>query len=180
MYGDCQQSFTGILVSKIRYAIGALAISGIGLVGIANYEGFRSEAYNPSGNQWIDRWTIGFGSTTNVKKGDKITVPQGLERLLRDSATAEAGVKRCIHVPLSQGEYDAFASLSFNIGVTNFCNSSIPKLLNREKPDYAGACEAIKKFNKVKYRKSDGTIAYRELEGLTRRRNKEYQMCIQR
>ena len=61
-----------------RIAVGALSLTAAGLVALANFEGFRSEAYVPVPG---DVPTIGFGSTTGVQMGDKISVPEALGRL---------------------------------------------------------------------------------------------------
>ena len=148
-----------------RFAVGALSLSAAGLLAIAGYEGFREEAYIPVEG---DVPTIGFGSTDGVQLGDKITVPEALERLRRDVGDAESAIGRCVKVPLSQGEFDAFASLAFNIGSNAFCTSTLVKRLNAG--DYDGACAEIRRWVYAGGQK---------LEGLVNRREAEYQMCME-
>ena len=148
-----------------RFAVGALSLSAAGLLAIAGYEGFREEAYIPVEG---DVPTIGFGSTQDVRLGDKITVPEALERLRRDVGDAESAIGRCVKVPLSQGEFDAFASLAFNIGSNAFCTSTLVKRLNAG--DYDGACAEIRRWVYAGGQK---------LEGLVNRREAEYQMCME-
>lgn len=149
---------------KNRLAVAALSLSAAGLVGIANYEGFSEKAYIPVAG---DVPTIGFGSTEGVKMGDTITVPKAIERLYRDTEKAESAIGRCVKVPLSQYEFDAFTSFAFNVGSEAFCSSTLVKKLNAS--DYAGACAELKRWVYV-----DG----RRVQGLVNRREAEYRLCM--
>lgn len=149
---------------KNRIAVAALSLSAAGLVGIANFEGFSEKAYIPVAG---DVPTIGFGSTEGVKMGDTITVPKAIERLHRDTEKAESAIGRCVKVPLSQGEFDAFTSFAFNVGAEAFCSSTLVKKLNSG--DYAGACQELKRWVYV-----DG----RRVQGLVNRREAEYRLCM--
>ena len=147
---------------KKRLAVGVLSLSATGLIGIASYEGFSEKAYIPIKG---DVPTIGFGSTEGVKMGDAITVPQALDRLRRDITVAESAISRCVRVPLSQGELDAYTSLAFNIGTDAFCRSTLVVKLNGG--DYAGACEEIKRWVYAGGRRVPGLVARREKEYAT-------------
>lgn len=120
---------------KRRVIVGVLSLSAAGLLSLAGYEGFSEDAYIPVEG---DVPTFGFGSTSGVKFGDKITVTEGLLRLYRDVGNAESAIGRCVTVPLTQGEYDAYTSLAFNVGAGAFCGSTLVKKLNAG--DYEGAC----------------------------------------
>jgi lysozyme len=147
-----------------RAPIAALGISGIALIGLLVTEGFRDKAYIPVPG---DVPTIGFGTTQNVKMGDKIAVPQALSRALQDVQKFEGAVKKCVKVPLHQYEYDAYLSLAYNIGEGAFCRSTLVRVLNQT--DYVGACLEILKWDNFKGK---------PLRGLTMRREKEYKQCI--
>ena len=147
---------------KIRLAVGALAVSAAALVGIATHEGYRSEAYKDT----VGVPTIGFGETAGVKMGDKTTPERALVQLLESTEKHADAIRQCIHVPLYQHEFDAYVSLAYNIGAGNFCRSTLVKKLNAK--DYAGACDEIKRWNKV-----GGKV----LPGLVIRREAEYRMC---
>lgn len=147
-----------------RIAVGVLSLSAAGLVALANFEGFRSEAYIPVPG---DVPTIGFGSTSGVELGDRITVPEALNRLQKDVRDAENAVRKCVRVPLMPFEFDAYTSLAFNIGEQAFCDSTLVSKLNSG--DYEGACEQIKRWTY-----SGGE----KLAGLVNRRAEEYQRCI--
>ena len=148
--------------NRSRTRIATLALSAAGLVGITQWEAFRPSAYNDG----VGVTTIGFGTTTDVKPGDKITVERALVRVLADAEKHGEAVKRCVRVPLFQYEFDAYTSLAYNIGQTAFCKSTVVKLANAY--DYAGACVAIERFNKA-----GGKV----LKGLVKRRAAERKMC---
>lgn len=148
----------------IRPAATSLYLSAAVLVGIALEEGFTSKAVIPVPG---DVPTLGFGTTEGVKKGDVITPERALVRLLQDADKFSEGVKRCANVPLYQYEFDAYVSLSYNIGTGAFCNSTLVKKLKTY--DYEGACKEILKWDKFKGE---------PLKGLTHRRQREYKLCM--
>src|ERR1700752_5048066 len=109
-------------MSRMRIAVAALTLSAAGFVGILTREDYSGEAIIPEPG---DVPTLGFGSTESVKMGDTITRPKAVVLALRDVAKYEGAVKTCVHVPLNQGEYDAYLSLAYNIGPTAFCSSTL-------------------------------------------------------
>lgn len=149
---------------KRRLAVAALSLSAAGLVSISNLEGFSEKAYIPIPG---DVPTIGFGSTDGVRMEDTITPQKALERLMRDVGVAESAIGRCVKVPLSQSEYDAFTSFAFNVGTEAFCSSTLVKKLNSG--DYEGACQELKRWVYV-----DG----RRVQGLVNRREAECRLCM--
>jgi lysozyme len=147
-----------------RTAVAGLVLSASTLVGIALHESYRSDAYLPTPN---DVPTIGFGTTDGVKPGDKITPDRALVRLLADASKVDAAVKRCAPVPMFSHEFNAYVSLTYNIGEGAFCRSTIARKLNSG--EYEGACKAILMWDKQ---------AGKVLPGLTKRRQEEYRLCI--
>ena len=147
-----------------RRALAALSLSGMGLVAIVMNEGYNSTAYIPVKG---DVATIGFGTTKGVKLGDRTTPQDALKRALTDINKFEGALKQCVKVPLTQGEYDAYISLSYNIGSFAFCNSTLVKRLNAGR--YEDACTEILQWDRFKGQK---------LAGLTKRRTEEYHLCL--
>jgi lysozyme len=147
-----------------RTSIAGMVLAAATLVGIATQEGYKQEAYIPVPG---DIPTIGFGSTKGVRMGDKTTPVRSLQRLLDevDSVYAQ-GVRSCVTAPVYQHEFSAFVSLTYNIGVKAFCNSTVVKRVNAQ--DYQGACDAILMWNKA-----GGKV----LRGLDNRRKEEKQIC---
>lgn len=147
-----------------RNVVAGLSLSAAALVGIVLHEGYSNEAITPVPG---DVPTIGFGTTEGVKMGDKITPPKALERALSDISKYEGALKKCVRVPLSQNEYDAYVSLSYNIGTGAFCKSTLVKYLNEFR--YEEACNEILKWDKFKGK---------PLRGLTLRRQEEHRKCL--
>lgn len=142
----------------------------VGLItGVANHEGFRNTAYVPVPG---DVYTLGHGFTkredgTPVLKGDSITLEESTNRLGKELYSYRVRISQCIKVPVSEGQANAFTSLSFNIGTGAFCNSTLVRKLNQY--DYQGACQEILKWDKFKGK---------PLKGLTIRRQGEYKQCL--
>ena len=146
-----------------RIAVAVLSLSAAAFGGLVAYEGYSDRAIIPVPG---DVPTIGFGTTEDVQMGDTITPLKAVERALQDVTRFEGAIKQCVRVPLHQYEYDAAIQLSYNIGPTAFCNSTVVRRFNAG--DYEGACEAFLMWNKV-----NGRV----VRGLVLRRQKEYRLC---
>jgi lysozyme len=147
----------------MRTKIAALSLSATALVGIASWEGFVGQSYQDI----VGVWTIGFGTTEGVKKGQTIDPVKALQRKINDVQKFEGALKQCVNVPLHQYEYDAFLSLAYNIGPGAFCGSTLVRRLNQG--DYDAACKEILRWNRA-----GGKV----VQGLTNRRQAEYKQCI--
>lgn len=147
-----------------RVQISGLVLSASALVGLALSEGYTDRAVQPLPG---DKWTVGFGTTEGVKAGDTIAPPKALERKLRDVQKFEGAIKQCVTAPLTQNEYDAYTQLTYNIGESAFCNSTLVRKLNAR--DYVGACQEILRWDRYKGQPN---------KGLADRRQREYRTCI--
>lgn len=125
------------------------------------FEGLRLQAYSDV----VGVWTIGYGHTRGVKRGDTCTEAQADQFLKGDMWICEAAVKRLVHVPLTQGQYDALCDFVFNLGEGNLASSTLLRKLNVR--DYVGAREEFLRWNKA-----GGKV----LSGLTARRKAEYEL----
>lgn len=135
-------------------------ISNEGLDLIRAHEGCRFSAYQDS----VGVWTIGYGHTRGVKEGDTCTQAQADEWLKLDVLVAEQCVMQAVTVPLTQGEFDALVSFTFNLGCRALKNSTLLKMLNDS--NYDGAAAEFSKWNHA-----GGVV----LAGLTARREAERQ-----
>jgi lysozyme len=126
---------------------------------IKSFEQCRLRAYKPTAD---DVWTCGWGSTKGVTADTVWTQEEADARFLEDIAWVEECVNRCVTVALSQGEFDALASLVFNIGCGAFGKSTLVKLLNGG--DFDAAAKEFRRWDK-----QGGNV----LAGLTRRRAAE-------
>ena len=130
---------------------------------IKHYEKLRLKAYKPHKD---DVWTIGWGHTKGVKEGDVCTPEQAEKWFKEDLAWVERAVNQA--GALSQSQYDAVASLVYNIGGENFRTSTLKRKLKERK---FADCDA----EILKWRKSSGRI----LKGLRRRRAKELVLFLE-
>ena len=147
---------------KQRVAVASLVVSASTLVGIAVNEGYEGTAYKDA----VGIPTIGFGETSQVKLGDTTTPTRALVQLLESADEHAKGMAACIKVPVSQDEYDAYLSFTYNVGVAAFCRSNVARDLNAEK--YEKACSDLLEWNHA-----GGKV----LPGLTKRRQQEYLKC---
>lgn len=129
-----------------------------GLVLIRQFEGLRLSAYQDS----VGVWTIGYGTTRGVKRGQAIT-KAGAESLLRaDVQRFEGEVSRLVKVPVSQNQWDALISFTYNLGSANLESSTLLRLLNAG--DYAGAAAQFDRWNKAGGKVLKGLVTRRAAE----------------
>lgn len=130
---------------------------------IGEFEGFRAHAYLCPANVW----TIGYGFTKGVKKGDTITRGQADARLVHELGDFGDQVEKMVKVPLKQCQFDALVSFAFNVGVGALRDSTLLKLLNAG--NYAGAADQFTRWNKA-----GGKV----LPGLVKRRAAEKELFL--
>jgi len=145
-----------------RKPAAAIVASAAVLVSVAVHEGYKSTAYQDV----VGVYTVGYGQADGVKKGDVTNPVRALVKLEASLDEHAAGMVKCIHVPISQGEYDAYLDFTYNVGVSAFCYSTLNKKLNSM--DYAGACKELLKWN---------TAGGKVVPGLAKRRQEEYEKC---
>ena len=119
--------FKGATYSDVAPFLMTRQINEDGLELIREYEGLRLKAYRCPGQIW----TIGYGHTRTVTSNMIITEDEA-EGLLKDDVyDAQRAVSRLIQVPLSDNQFSALVSFTFNVGITNLKKSTLLKLLNR-------------------------------------------------
>ena len=82
------------------------------------------QAYQDS----VGVWTIGYGHTQGVKRGDKITQFQAEQFLKEDIARFEPYANKCKMLS-TQGKYDAVLDFIYNCGVGNWNSSTLKKYI---------------------------------------------------
>jgi lysozyme len=135
-------------------------ISQEGISLIKKFEGCELEAYQCAAGVW----TIGYGSTKDVKEGDTLTQKEADNLLLHEMQEYEGYIKELIKVPLKQNQFDALVSWVFNLGPANLKASTMLKFLNAG--DYHLIPSQIKKWNKANGKVLEGLIRRREAEAL--------------
>lgn len=137
-----------------------------GIALIKQFEGCKLTAYPDPGTGGAP-WTIGYGWTQPVD-GKPVrpgmTIDQATaDRLLKTGLVSyENDVLRLVKVKLSQGQFDALVSFTYNLGSRSLSTSTLLSKLNAG--DYAGAANEFTRWNKA-----GGKV----LNGLTRRREAE-------
>ena len=99
-------------------------------------EGSRNDAYLDS----VGVVTIGCGHTgPEVHMGLHWSDEEIKEALAKDIAFFEAAVNGYVTVPLTQNQFDALVSFTFNVGMSAFHQSTMLKLLNTGNADQVPA-----------------------------------------
>ncbi len=135
----------------------------------ASFEGLRQYAYYDP----VGILTVCYGSTTNVENGRKYSLEECEDRLNDDMTLAVATVKGC-QPGLPEPVLIAFSDAVFNMGPTIACDrgrSTAARLLATKQ--YDAACNQLPRWNKARVA---GQMV--ELPGLTKRREKERQLCL--
>lgn len=143
-----------------------LSIGAKGIALIKDFEGKELKKYQDV----VGKWTIGYGHLILPSESFPVAISdKEAEALLRkDLATSEAGVNRWVNVMLTQNQFDALVSFTFNLGVGNLQTSTLLKLLNQGLMQ-----EAADQF--LRWNKAGG----KEVSGLTRRRIAERDLFLQ-
>ena len=140
-------------------------INAAGLALLKEFEGCKLTAY-PDPATGGDPWTIGYGSTgPHVKRGVTITQAEAERLLLADLDRFEQAVTRYVTVPLTQNQFDALVSFTYNCGQGSLQTSTLLRKLNAG--DYAGAQGQFARWNRA---------GGKEMAGLTRRRSAEAEL----
>jgi len=142
------------------------SISKEGLALIERFEGFAVMPYRcPAG--YI---TVGYGHV--VRAGEDfsagLTAEAARTLLARDVQVAEAAVRRLIAVPLTQGQFDALVSFTFNLGAGALQRSTLRRKINRG--DHADVPQELAKWV---------FAGGRALRGLVLRRKAEAALYVQ-
>ena len=134
-----------------------------GIALIKEFEGCKLTAYQDS----VGVWTIGYGWTQPVDgkpiRAGMTIKQETAERLLKTGMVSYGSdVSRLVKVGLTQGQFDALVSFTYNLGARSLSTSTLLRKLNAG--DYAGAADEFLRWNKA-----GGKV----LNGLTRRREAE-------
>ena len=143
----------------------SMSVSNKGVDLICEFEGKRLVAYDDG----VGVWTIGFGtikypSGNRVKKGDTCTLEQAKEYMRHDLIEFEHTVNSFVKVLLSQNQFDALVSLSYNIGSSAFKSSTLVKKLNSG--DYRGAADQFNVWINAGGKRMQGLVNRRDKEKL--------------
>lgn len=127
------------------------------------------------------RWTCGWGCTEGVGPLTHWSKDEATEALANEMRKHEKVVEKLVTVPLTQGQFDALVSFSYNTG--GLGGSTLLKHLNSG--DYARAASHFMDWKKARvqgstakfYKVADGTLI--TLPGLVTRRAAEAAMFLE-
>lgn len=128
---------------------------------IKTYESFSPRAIRLEGE---NDYTIGYGHCgSDVHAGDTMTEAEATELFERDLKVFENAVKSAVKVKITQSQFDALVSLSYNIGTGAIASSDTVKALNEGEIGHAAV-------DIPSWRRGMG---YQILPGLEKRRQTE-------
>lgn len=133
---------------------------------IKRWEGFRAEAYPDPGSRDGKPVTIGYGTTLingrPIALGTRITMEEAEIHLRKDLEAAAAAVERAVKVPLTDNQFGALVSFTYNVGIGAFQRSTLLRRLN------AGEYDAVPS-ELARWKYNDGKV----MQGLINRRAAE-------
>lgn len=137
-------------------------VSQQGLALIKRFEGFSPKIYLDAAGLP----TIGYGHLLRPGEAEMfargISEEAGIALLIKDVQKAEQAVLRLVHVPLSEGQFDALVSFTFNLGSGALQRSTLRRKVNRE--EHADVPQEFMRWVWAGGRKLRGLIRRREAE----------------
>jgi lysozyme len=109
------------------------------------------------------RWTCGWGHTgPDVVEGTTCTPEQAEEWFQQDTQAAVNGVDESIQTNVTQNQFDALVSFTFNVGVGAEGHSTMVKLINAR--NFAGAAAQFPLWDHVDGVPNAGLLCRRQAE----------------
>ena len=131
---------------------------------VKSFEGISVKPYLCPANVW----TVGYGATRSSTGGpidpdmEPITEAEAEALLIRDLGSSEGWVRRLIKTALTENQYFALTSFTFNVGAGALQRSTLRMKLNRE--EYQGAAGEFPKWKFANKRILAGLIRRRAAE----------------
>ena len=147
-----------------------MQLSNNGIRVIKNFEGLSLNAYRDSAGVW----TIGYGSTRyhdgkTIKPGDKLANQAQADALFTNTlGPYEQAVNNLVKVSLTQQQFDALVSFTYNEGTGALEESTLLRKLNEQ--DYAAAADELLLWDKITDPKTGKKVV---LDILVKRRQQE-------
>lgn len=149
-----------------RLLIGAAAVSLAAIVAfVSPWEGRELVPYRDI----VGVWTVCEGVTGPAVEPGRVYTDAECDALTGNAVAAHlAGVAKCIHRPLTESQWTAIGSWTYNVGVGAACGSTLVRQVNAGYPASVW-CKQLLRWDYAGGKK---------VRGLTRRRQAEYQTCI--
>ena len=133
-------------------------ISKEGIALIKKFEGCELKAYRCPANVL----TIGYGVTKGVTEDMEITQQEADEMLAGELIEYTEYINNMVKVALNQNQFDGLTAWIYNLGPTNFKDSTLLRVLNEGR--YNEVPQEIKRWNKAGGETLTGLIRRREAE----------------
>jgi lysozyme len=149
--------------SKINHSTsrsrGKNRIDSNGINLIKDFEKLSLKSYRDSGGTW----TVGYGHTgPDVGRWTRVSKRKANRLLEEDVSATERAVADALRVKTTQNQFNAMVSLAFNVGVTNFKQSTLLRLHNKKA--FSSASREFIKWSKVNGKTSQGLLIRRRRE----------------
>ncbi len=161
--------------NQYYFIINIMQLSAHGFAIIKNFEGLRLTAYRDVAGFW----TIGYGSTRYhdgrpVKPGDKLASQAQADALFKNTlGQYENAVNQYVKVPLTQNQFDALVSFTYNEGTGALKDSSLLVKLNEG--NYAEAAAHFLLWDKITDPRSGNKVI---CQTLVQRRKEESRLFL--
>lgn len=140
-------------------SIAILSVSLAGIAAIQRFEGVKYTAYQDIAG--IP--TICTGHTgKEVRIGQRATSEQCEKFLKNDLKKSESSIRACVKVPITQEQFDALVSFTFNVGGSAMCRSNLVRKLNAG--DCMAAAHEFPKWSLVNGKQVNGLLVRRQQE----------------
>ncbi len=150
--------------NKTKAGAGVAVVTASLIAFVAGWEGYREEPYLDI----VNRLTVCTGyAGPDIIPDKRYTKAECDELLARELTHHGEAVLVCMKDP-PQKVYEASASLTYNIGITAFCHSTLVKKWNAG--DKPGACNEFLRWDRA---------GGKQVRGLTLRRQAEHKLCME-
>lgn len=145
--------------------------SSIGVKFICGWEAYRSSPYSDESGHLT--WGYGHKQQPGEQPPAHISVDSALALMAHDLAPVERTINTCVKVPITQEQFDAIASLAYNIGQVAMAGSMLIRMVNHKM--FTDAAEQFLRWDNVR---NPGTGKLEPSLGLLARRKSERAIFI--
>lgn len=135
-----------------------MILGAAGLALIKSFEQCRLTAYQDQRGIW----TVGWGHTGPAVTAQSVCSQADADTwLVQDTYAAQKAVTRSVDIALTQNQFDALVSFTFNVGAGNFSSSTLLRYVNAGVP---AAADEFLRWDHVDGQTSAGLLRRRQAE----------------
>ncbi len=155
----------------VAVGVPSAAAAILGPLYLTNEGGMVLEAYKDP----LGVWTQCAGSTANVEPGSRKTPEECIEIVAKDVEKHNAAMIKCQPRPMPPHVYAAVLDFTLNVGVGNFCKSTLRQKLYDG--DWSAACAQFPRWVMGDGGRVDCRIRANNCTGVVVRRYREQAVC---